>query len=105
MEHFYVMRDQGPLSGIPYPMRLLVGWIVHSTITRTLHGQGTGRYSPAELKSLRLEAWTALDELVAAAAPKRAGSKGISWVLGGQNPTDADACLFGFLAASLATPA
>jgi len=48
---------------------------------------------------LREEAWTSLDALVA-------GSKS-RWVLGGGDPTEADATLFGFLAAamtSLANP-
>jgi hypothetical protein len=103
MENFYVMRDEGPLATIPYPIRIFVGMIVHSKITRTLYGQGTGRYSPAELKSLRQEAWTSLDELLADQASD--GSHGIHWVLGGKNPTEADASLYGFLAASLTSSA
>ena len=84
------MRDVGPLSTIPYLPRLLIGQIVYRKVTSTLHGQGTGRYSPAEIAALKLETWTALDALV-----------GEGWVLGGEGPTDADACLFGFLAASM----
>lgn len=84
------MRDFGPLSTIPYLPRLLVGQIVYGKITRTLHGQGTGRYSPAEIAALRLETWAAVDALV-----------GEGWLLGGEGPTEADACLFGFLAALL----
>lgn len=103
MEHFYVMRDQGPLTAIPYPIRLFVGWIVYSKISRTLHGQGTGRHTTAELKSLRLEAWSSLDDLLAD-TPNR-GHHGIHWILGGENPTEADACLYGFLATSLTSPA
>jgi len=99
LEDFYVMRDQGPLHTIPYPIRILVGYIVHSKITRTMHGQGTGRYSAEELAVLREEAWTSLDELVAGSASR--------WILGGEEPSEADATLFGFLAAtmtSLANP-
>lgn len=84
------MRDQGPLSTIPYLPRLIIGQIVYRKALRTLHLQGTGRYSPAEISALRLETWTALNALV-----------GEGWVLGGEGPTDADACLFGFLASSL----
>jgi hypothetical protein len=102
MENFYVMRDQGPLATIPYPIRLFVGWMVHSKISRTLYGQGTGRYTTAELRSLRQEAWTSLDELVAE-TPGR--GHGPHWILGGENPTEADACLHGFLASSLTSPA
>lgn len=102
MENFYVMRDQGPLASIPYPIRLFVGWMVHSKISRTLYGQGTGRYTVAELNSLKKEAWTSLDELVAD-SPGR--GRGLHWILGDQNPTEADACLYGFLASSLTSPA
>jgi hypothetical protein len=87
------MRDQGPLHTIPYPIRLLVGYIVHSKITRTMYGQGTGRYSAEELDVLRGEAWTSLDDLVAQSKSR--------WVLGGEEPTEADATLFGFLAATM----
>jgi len=103
MENFYIMRDQGPLAAIPYPIRLFIGWMVYSKITRTLNGQGTGRYTAAELKSLRQEAWNSLDDLVAE-TPNR-GGHGIQWILGGENPTEADACLYGFLAASLTSSA
>ncbi|KFZ12560.1 hypothetical protein V502_07042 [Pseudogymnoascus sp. VKM F-4520 (FW-2644)] len=88
--NFYIMRDQGPLSTIPYLPRLIIGQIVYRKALRTLHLQGMGRYSPAEISALRLETWTALNALV-----------GEGWVLGGEGPTDADACLFGFLASSL----
>jgi hypothetical protein len=101
MENFYVMRDQGPLAAIPYPMRFFIGWMVHSKISRSLYGQGTGRYTAAELNSLRQEAWTSLDELVA----KNTDRSGIHWILGGQNPTEADACLYGFLASTLTSSA
>jgi len=89
------MRDQGPLSPIPYPIRYFVGLIVHSKILRTMHGQGTGRYTPAELAELQEEAWGSLNEMV--------GEN--SWVLGGEKPTEADACLYGFLASSMTSPA
>ncbi|OBT62760.1 hypothetical protein VE03_07080 [Pseudogymnoascus sp. 23342-1-I1] len=90
ISNFYVMRDQGPLSTIPYLPRLIIGQLAYGKITRTLYGQGTGRYSPGEIAALKLETWTALDGLV-----------GEGWVLGGKGPTDADASLFGFLASVL----
>ncbi|OBT44859.1 hypothetical protein VE00_04998 [Pseudogymnoascus sp. WSF 3629] len=92
--NFYTMRDIGPLSTIPYLPRLIIGQIVYSKTIRTLHGQGTGRYSPAEIAALRLETWTVLDGMV-----------GEGWVLGGRGPTDVDACLFGFLVSSLTASA
>src|SRR5436190_2040948 len=102
MENYYVMRDQGPLSGISYPMRIFIGWIVHYKISQRLHGQGTGRYTSEEFYSLREEAWTALDKLVAE-IPFREGAP--HWILGGKNPTEADACLYGFLVSALISPA
>jgi len=64
MENFYAMRDVGPLSPIPFPIRYFVGLIVYSKISRTLHGQGTGRYSVEEIAVLREEAWSALNDIV-----------------------------------------
>ena len=92
------MRDVGPLATIPYPMRILIGYIVHSKITRTLHGQGVGRYTSEELSSLRQEAWSSLDDLLAEHSNVNGRAP---WILGGKYPTEADACLYGFLAASL----
>ncbi|ELR09849.1 hypothetical protein VC83_06505 [Pseudogymnoascus destructans] len=92
--NFYTMRDIGPLSTIPCLPRLIIGQIVYSKITRTLHGQGTGRYSPAEIAALRLETWMAPHALV-----------GEGWVLGLDGPTDVDAFLFGFLVSSLTASA
>ena len=103
IENFYVMRDVGPLSGIPYPVRILVGYLAHSKLVRTLHGQGTGRYSKEELTSLRREAWSSLDDLAAEAS--RSSGKGPKWILGGEKPTEADACLHGFVASTLSSPA
>ncbi|KFY47046.1 hypothetical protein V494_00221 [Pseudogymnoascus sp. VKM F-4513 (FW-928)] len=96
ISNFYTMRDVGPLSTIPYIPRIIIGQIVYGKITRTLHGQGTGRYSPAEIAALRLETWTAVDALV---------GDGERWLLGGERPTEADASLFGFLASSLTASA
>lgn len=102
IENFYLTRDQGPLSGIPYPIRVLLGNYVYRVVVRNLHGQGSGRYSPAERDLLRREVWTSLDALVGE-ANSRSGSAG--WVLGGEKPTDADSTLYGFLAVVLTVPA
>jgi hypothetical protein len=91
------MRDQGPLSPIPWPVRYFVGLIVHSKISRTLHGQGTGRYSADEISLLKKEAWSALDGIIGASQSR--------WVLGGETPSEVDASLFGFLVTSLVSPA
>lgn len=92
------MRDQGPLSPIPYPIRIFVGMIAYSTVSKALYGQGTARYSDEERESLRAEGWSSLDQLLAA---NTQAVKGIPWLLGGSSPTEADATLYGFLAASL----
>ena len=99
------MRDIGPLSVIPYPIRILVGYLAYSKVTKTLHGQGIGRYNDEEYSSLYRETWESLDALVAAKtqspasrAKMKTKESTFSWILGGEKPTEADACLFGFLA-------
>lgn len=59
-----------------------------------LHGQGTGRYTPAEVTALREEGWESLESILAA-------KPGQLWVLDGEGPTEADASLYGFLVSAM----
>lgn len=102
IDNFYIVRDIGPLSFIPWPLRYLVGHLAYNKVSKTMFCQGTGRYSQEELEELRLEGWSALDTLV---AEYQASEKGWKSVLGGESPTSVDACLYGFLASTLASPA
>jgi hypothetical protein len=110
-DNFYKMRDEGPLSTIPYPIRVLIGLIVYRKNSQASYAQGVGRYSEEELDLLRREAWAAINEFIIAKLPKTR-RKGLDygemvpfWAFGGDHPTELDATLFGFLTAVLTCPA
>lgn len=102
LENFYVQRDKA-LYSIPYPLRVLVGYIVHRTVTSTLHGQGVGRLTTEEVCSLKTEIWRIIDHVLGRRLRVAPGSQTAVWVLGGEHPTEADASLFGFIVSVLVT--
>ncbi|KAL4806484.1 hypothetical protein BDV18DRAFT_159658 [Aspergillus unguis] len=101
-ENYYTMRDT-VLSFIPYPMRVLVGLLVYRKTLQTLNGQGTGRYSDEEIQEFRVEAWSAVNEwLVASKAQQlQNNEERLFWIFGGQEPSEADAVVFGFVVSGL----
>ncbi|KAL2261623.1 hypothetical protein VTK26DRAFT_3742 [Humicola hyalothermophila] len=104
------MRD-GVLAALPWPVRLLAGHLAYRAVSATLHGQGAGRYSDEEAREIKREVWEALEALLAearraAASTSGAGSAGGEreepfWVLGGEQPSEADATVYGFIASAL----
>ncbi|RYP42457.1 hypothetical protein DL767_000145 [Monosporascus sp. MG133] len=100
MQNYYAMRDH-VLRDAPYPVRLIVGLLIYRKTTATLHGQGTGRFAPEEIAMFRLEIWEAFSDLLRASREKmRKGAgedRGPFWVLGREDPTEADCALFGFI--------
>lgn len=92
------------LSALPYPVQLVVGLLVYRKVSQALYGQGTGRFSAEEISSLRQQIWENVDALLVASRRKKvetgAGDT-ISWVLGGNEPSEADTVLFGFIASAL----
>ncbi|KAL4818524.1 hypothetical protein BDW67DRAFT_156745, partial [Aspergillus spinulosporus] len=94
------MRDH-VLGAIPYPIRIIVGLFIYRSTVQTLHGQGTGRYSADEIEKFREEAWGAVNDLLVAAKVKAQDRAGPFWVLGGEQPTEADATVFGFVVSAL----
>ncbi|RYP08897.1 hypothetical protein DL764_001607 [Monosporascus ibericus] len=104
MQNYYVMRDH-VLQDAPYPVRAIVGLLIYRKTTATLHGQGTGRFAPEEIALFRLEIWEAFSDLLRASKEKMrkdAGEdRGAFWVLGGDDPTEADCVLFGFIVSVL----
>ena len=95
------MRDH-VLWSIPYPVRVLVGLIIHRNTIATLHGQGTGRHSPSEIAAFRLEIWEGFNDLLLASKSNSHGADTDPfWVLGGAHPTEADCVLFGFIVSVL----
>lgn len=96
VDNYYDQREQA-LSSVPYPIRVLVGFNVFRKVTRTLYGQGCGRYSSDEINLFRREIWFAFDDLLANAA-ESSDSEEPFWCLGGEHATEADITLFSFIA-------
>lgn len=86
-------------------MRILVGLLIYRNVVKTLHGQGTGRYTSTEIAEFRKEIWEAIADLLDASKRKRGVEGGEKkepfWVPGGEEPTEADASLFGFVVSVL----
>ncbi|KAK5227373.1 hypothetical protein LTR72_003363 [Exophiala xenobiotica] len=99
LENFYVQRDKA-LWSIPYPMRIVIGYFVHRRIAHTLQGQGTGRFNDEELRALKTEIWEYVDNILAQRLQRVSVSEP-AWILGGKDPTEADATLFGFIVSVL----
>lgn len=81
-------------------MRVLVGSLIYRGAVRTLHGQGTGRYTADEIGAFRREIWQSVNGLLVS-AEARTVSDGPFWVFGGDYPTEVDATLFGFVVSVL----
>jgi hypothetical protein len=103
IDNFYIQRDH-VLVALPYPLRVLVGMMIYRGHQQTLHGQGTGRYTSEEVRALREEIWTTLEGLLEESRKKalaRGGTDDCFWCLGGNEPTDCDTTLFGFVCSAL----
>lgn len=97
------MRDYA-LSSIPYPLRLLVGNLVYRNVIKTLHGQGTGRYTDEEITAFKTQIWTTInDALTGVKSKSKSKSKSTEpfWVLGGNGPTEADVTVYAFIVSVL----
>lgn len=101
MDNFYVQRDQ-VLEAAPWLVRWLVGGIIYRSHVKTLHGQGTGRFSAEEAKRFREEIWVRLDGMLGESRAKgKTRGKECFWCLGGKGPTSCDATVFGFIISAL----
>jgi hypothetical protein len=101
IDNFYIQRDH-ILSALPYPVKVLVGYMIYRSHTSTLHGQGTGRFSAAEAKQFREEIWTTLDGMLAESRKKAArDDRSCFWALGADEPTECDTSLYGFICSGL----
>lgn len=98
------MRDH-ILSGMSYPLRVAIGYILSRKAAQTLYGQGTGRFTAGEIKSFKREIWENINELLVPSKSATEGDAKPFWLLGGEGPTEADTSLFGFIAAVLASSA
>jgi hypothetical protein len=96
------MRDT-VLATLFYPIRVIAALFIWHANKRTLRGQGALNFTGDEAASLRLEVWEAINAMLVESRTKaqEAGKHGPFWILGGPTPTEADATVFGFVAASL----
>ena len=92
------MRDH-VLGAIPYPVRLVIGLIVYRKNVAIFEGQGSGRFSDAELTVFKQEIWNTLEALLS--KPRANAGSSPFWVLGGAGPTEADTTIFGFVVSTL----
>ena len=104
-QNYYTMRDH-VLWALPWPVRAFVGSMIYRSTVSTLHGQGTGRFSAEEIGRFRREIWASFADLVLESQSKTRNKSGSDkdepfWVLGGPEPTEVDAALFGFVVSTL----
>lgn len=99
VDNYYTMRDYA-LGAIPYPVRVVVGIFAYRKLVSTLHGQGTGRFTNEEVRRAKEEIWGHVDGLLQASRRKAKEGEPF-WALGGEEPSEADATLFGFVVSVL----
>lgn len=102
-ENYYAMRDHS-MGVIPYPIRIVIGILAYRKIMATMHGQGTGRFTGPEIARFREDIWKDISSLLVESKKKSAAVKDKStcfWVLGGKEPTEVDATLYGFITGCL----
>ncbi|KAF2637571.1 hypothetical protein P280DRAFT_458121 [Massarina eburnea CBS 473.64] len=97
------MRDH-ILAAVPLPQRLTVGEHVKANIANKLDLQGTGRFTYPEIREAIRDIWDGLSGLLEA-AKANAGEGEVFWVLGGLEPSEADATVFGFAVSVLVVEA
>jgi glutathione S-transferase len=95
----YIMRD------VPYPVRVVIGLLAYRGNMRKLREQGAARFSGEEILGFKREIWGVLDGVLRKSREEflngRQGTRketSCCWVLAGENPTEVDACLYGFVA-------
>lgn len=106
MDNFYTMRPNA-LVGMPWLLQVVIGNIAYRTVKNALYLQGTGRLLPEEVRCLKQEAWESLGAILSEARIRNQsqgseiGEDDPFWVLGGDQPTEADSVVYGFIAGSL----
>lgn len=102
MDNYHAMRDT-VLAFIPSPLRNVLGLVVFRKVKGRLDGQGALGFTDEEAAAIGAEAWESVNALLVEShdKAKEAGKDGPFWVLGGAQPTEADATVFGFIVGSL----
>ena len=99
VQNYYTMRDHA-LWSIPYPLRNIIGILAHRGTVRKLYDQGTGRFSDAEIRAFVKDIWEGVAAMLEESRREVAG-QACFWVLGGNQPTEADATVFGFVVSAM----
>lgn len=99
------MRDEGIWAPLAWPLRYLLFAYARYFSSKTLWRQGTGRFSPEEIRQFSTEILDSIDAIIKHALEKadRDTSRPV-WILGGDHPTEADATVFGFFMSTLQFP-
>lgn len=98
-DNYEIIRAKS-LAAIPWLIRIIVGFFIRRTVGQALHGQGAGRFTDDEVQVFNEEIWENINALLLEAR-KAAVAEEPFWVLGGEEPTEADATLYGFIAGTL----
>jgi hypothetical protein len=99
IKNYYTMRDHA-LWSIPYPLRVIIGLLAYRGNVRKLHDQGTGRFSDIEIRALIKEVWDGIAGMLEESR-RKVQRGGCFWILGEEEPTEADATVFGFVVSVL----
>lgn len=99
IQNYYVMRDHAMWS-IPYPMRIVIGLLAYRANVSKMYEQGCGRFSDEETRDMVRDMWSGVSGMLEESRRKARGDE-CFWVLGGREPTEADATLFGFVVSNL----
>ncbi|KAK2601626.1 hypothetical protein QQS21_004861 [Conoideocrella luteorostrata] len=104
----YMEMRTNMLAAVPWPLQIFVGWLAQRSVTSGLYTQGTGRLTDEEVAMFKEEVWDSLNALLTESvkSDSRKNSKTNDddapfWVLGGSEPTEADATVYGFIVGGL----
>ncbi|KAI9934528.1 hypothetical protein ASPWEDRAFT_43957 [Aspergillus wentii DTO 134E9] len=103
VHNYYTVRDH-LFASFSYPLRVIIGNMVYRKQTQMLYNQGTLRFSDEEIKVFKQEIWKDINDLLVSSRAKVDGDSPF-WALGGEDPTEVDATLYGFIVGSRVCPA
>ncbi|OAA51930.1 glutathione S-transferase [Metarhizium rileyi] len=96
------------LASVPWPLQTVLGWLARRAVFRGLYQQGTGRLAEDEVHLFKEEVWDSLNALLTESVKTSSRQKSKTndddvpfWVLGGSEPTEADASVYGFIVGAL----
>lgn len=63
IDNYYTMRDY-VLAKVPFPQRIILGYLAYRGIVKKLQDQGTGRFSNDEVRSFHMDIWQSVNDLL-----------------------------------------